>query len=253
MNEEIQRIVFITHPLWPAIIPRYPVEGDTKKATIVDKGHFRLNVPAEGETANQQRRTPNEVKKFIEGELKQTIRKIKGNFIIVFVPTPQFHRARPNVTSELLQKMADKHGFGKINEMPPGETKKFDNFLKHRLSTFFRVGPKAQRKARGVEKSFYYSLREEFPGRVCCAHGKYGLQPKEISREVFEFLNAHKVAISKKAVVIGMGAWAESCAKNYSSEYAKLQGLRQTVARKGSISIKAKVRPAKKRVNKVRR
>ncbi|MEI7961576.1 MAG: hypothetical protein WCI04_04540 [archaeon] len=248
MPEEIQRIVFVTHPLWPAVVPRYPIESASNILVSKQKSGVIVNIPTGGQKQNQQRRTPKEVQTFLENELISTIRKIKGNFLIVFVPTPTYQFVVPRVTPEFIKAFAEKSGFGNPEKLSGKRKKEFNKFAKHTLSTFFRVGNKNQRKARGVEKKFFISLANEFPRKVMYAKGNYGISSMGIAHEVFNRLAQSEVKISKKAVVVGMGAWAENCARYYSEEYAKLQGLRQTVSRKGSISIRNKVRLAKKHI-----
>ena len=245
MPEEIERIVFVTRPAWPAVVPRYPVESSPKITAPTLKNGVCVNLVPEGQKSNPVRRTPREVRGFLETNLISTIRKIKGSFIIVFVPTPNYYLATGRVTPAKMKILAEKSGFGDPEKHDKKEQKSFSKFGKHRLSSFFRVGPSAQRKAFGVEKKFYNQLRAEFPGKLICAQGVFGLSSIDVAQELHVWLETNNVKLSRKAVVVGMGSWAENCAKAFPREFATLRKIKSTVSIHGSISIKKRGRPVK--------
>jgi hypothetical protein len=245
MDEEIERIVFVTHPMWPAVVPRYPAQNSKKPLNSSVRNGVAVNLPQEGELENRQRQTPKAVADFLYNNLIPLIRRIKGNFRVIVIRTPAFHMAGNGISKNFFADSAERLGFGDYNLLEGKDLRRFYKIIEPKLQTFFRVGPRAQRRADAIESKFFDALSKEFAGRVLYAHGTHGLTPRGIAKETQEYFRKNNMCLSKKAVVVGMGAWAEYCAKNYSREFARLQKIRHTVSMRGSISIKKCVRPKK--------
>lgn len=243
--QEVERIVFVTHPTWPAVVPRYQMQFEGE-GNIVRKGNLVLNLPVEGQEERRNRSTPKQLSEFFEKEVLASILKIKGNFIIICLPTAPVDEYAVGLDKEFVKRVVAKHALGKAEFDTPEQLREFEKTVKPKLKIFYRARRKWVRKAAAVERNFFRKLNKQFAGRVFVAKNKYGMDEAAVAKETSEIVRESGLTVSRKALVIGMGAWAEGCARYYPRAFARTQKLRSTVARRAAIPMERIAGPIKK-------
>ena len=239
MDKVVDRVVFITHPVWPATVPRYVNKTNAGRTGGPGGKYF---VPASGEEQNLQKRTPHEMKTFIYGELFPILRRIKGNPMFVLVPTP------PLIGEwdyELLDTVAKKSGYAGLEGVPAEKKGAFFRHVRKEASQILRLGQRNHRKALTLERKFYHDLQAAFPNTVTTATGKYGTDSKQVAKEIWEQAHNNGIRIAENAQVIGFGAWQEACASHFAHAFKKSK-MRVTVPKKGTISLNVDIRRPKR-------
>ena len=237
MTQIFNKVIFVTHPLWPSMLPRktYPRPLSERAAinlAIHNRGHL---LPPKTEV-NLRYYRASEVKKFINDEALATISAAQKNAVVVLVKTPSpAERTISRIGVEQWQVAAKTFGFGDYAKLDFQEKSGLRKKVFRNLSIIYGESQTAQRAARGIEKSFRKKLANEFGERLIEPKGRYGLESIGIANEVDNILAKKRMWTSDTATIVGLGAFAKECAIIYPVSYARLeQGRKVALPRKGT-------------------
>jgi hypothetical protein len=228
MDKVFDKIVFVTHPTWPAKI-----------------------------TAPKERRySPTQIRHFIERRIMPAVRSAlkEPKTLVVFIKTPHVH-SPGKLISEFdyidfykpteLEKLAKRGGFDKasfesaLKEVSAKEaiSPRARNVKKSKLSLMRRVNKVSvsrHRKTHAVERDFGKVLEADFGQRAIIISGNERTDTTFVSQKIREALAKRGFRLDQGALAKGYGAWRSACATDYPKSF--LEGRQKfRLSRKGTL------------------